>query len=214
MDVIEKQINYRVTNTYNTLNQLTDKTKNIWIVFHGIGYLGRYFLKYFDQLNADENYIIAPQAASKYYLNNEYRHVGASWLTKENTQEEVKNIYSYLDAVIASENLPPNIDLIVFGYSQGVSVASRWVVHNKPVCKKLVLYAGVVPNELTPTDFEFLISGGTEVTFIVGDQDEYLTEVRRTAESQRIKTLFQAAAKEIVFEGRHEVKKEFINSLT
>ncbi len=67
---------FQTTNPYGTLNAPNPKTKNVWVVFHGIGYLSRYFLRYFDGLPSEENYIIAPQAPSKYYLNNEYRHVG------------------------------------------------------------------------------------------------------------------------------------------
>ena len=84
-----------VENTYETLNDFTDETKNVWIVFHGIGYLSKYFLKYFDELNPLDNYIIAPQAPSKYYLNSSYKHVGASWLTKENTETEINNNLNY-----------------------------------------------------------------------------------------------------------------------
>ena len=87
-----KQVTYQSINTYETLNDLTLKTKNIWIVLHGIGYLSRYFIDFFDGLPKEENYIIAPQAPSKYYLKNEYRYVGASWLTKENTVVETKNV--------------------------------------------------------------------------------------------------------------------------
>ena len=88
----EKRLSYTISNTYSTLNEHTENTKTVWLVFHGIGYLSRYFLKYFKHLNPEENYIIAPQAQSKYYLNGEYRHIGASWLTKENTEEEIKNM--------------------------------------------------------------------------------------------------------------------------
>ena len=62
----EKQVTYQTTNTYETLNTLSAKTKNIWIVLHGIGFLSKFFIKYFDELNAEENYVIAPQAPSKY----------------------------------------------------------------------------------------------------------------------------------------------------
>lgn len=86
MNPTEKQVSYNITNSYCTLNERTSKTKNVWIVFHGIGYLSKYFLKYFKGLDPEENYIIAPQAASKYYLNGKYTHVGASWFTKDNTQ--------------------------------------------------------------------------------------------------------------------------------
>ena len=155
MNKQQKQVNYQTTNTYETLNSLTDKTKNIWIVLHGIGYLSKYFLRYFEELNADENYIIAPQAPSKYYLKNKYKHVGASWLTKENTIVETSNVLAYLDAVYAAEKLPKDCNLIVFGFSQGVSIATRWVVSRKLQCQHLVLYAGGIPKELNPEDFAF-----------------------------------------------------------
>ncbi len=213
MKSIEKQIGYFTTNTYSTLNELTSTTKNIWIVLHGIGYLSRYFLKYFDELPPEENYIIAPQAPSKYYLNGEYRHVGASWLTKENTLPETENVYAYLDALLEGEQLPKDKNLLIFGFSQGVSIATRWVARRQLTCQHLVLYAGGMPKELTPNDFAFLEKNETEVTVIVGNEDEYLTAERLQLVSEHIKKLFHNRAKELIFDGRHEVKKEIINQL-
>ena len=82
----EKTVTYQSKNIYMTLNTLTPKTKNVWLAFHGIGYLSKYFARYFDVLDPEENYIIVPQAPSKYYLGNDYKYVGASWLTKEQTK--------------------------------------------------------------------------------------------------------------------------------
>ncbi|MBD0777703.1 esterase [Maribacter sp. ANRC-HE7] len=211
MDQVEKQVTFQATNSYETLNTLTAKTRNVWVVFHGIGYLSRYFLKYFNELPPDENYIIAPQAPSKYYLNNQYRHVGASWLTKENTTMETTNVLAYLDAVWARENIPETCKLIVFGFSQGVSIATRWVTHRKLKCHHLVLYAGGLPKELVPEDFEFLTKNKTEVTWLVGDQDEYITPERLQLESKRMVTLFSRRAKQIIFVGRHKIQKELLN---
>ncbi|MFV8224444.1 alpha/beta hydrolase [Christiangramia aquimixticola] len=115
----EKKLSYTIYNTYSTLNEKTSRTKTVWLVFHGIGYLSRYFLKYFKHLDPEENYIIAPQAQSKYYLNGEYRHVGASWLTKENLDMEIENVLNYLDAVYKVENLAEAPNLNILGYSQG-----------------------------------------------------------------------------------------------
>ena len=213
MDLLENQVDYQTTNSYTTLNKITDKTKNIWIVFHGIGYLSKYFLRYFDELHQEENYIIAPQAPSKYYLNNQYRHVGASWLTKENTVTETQNVLSYLDAVVAKENIPAHCNLIVFGYSQGVSIATRWMVNRKIKCGHLVLYAGGIPNELTELDFKFLLENTTKVTTIVGDRDEYINKERFQLESQKITSLFDGRAEQVIFDGKHEIKKEIINTL-
>lgn len=213
MSSIEKRNTYTTTNTYSTLNSISPKTRNIWIVFHGIGYLSRYFINFFDELNSDENYIIAPQAPSKYYLNGEYRHVGASWLTKENTTAEIENVLNSIDSVIAEEELPEDINLIVFGFSQGVSVASRWVAKRKVNCNHLVLYAGGLPHELEAKDLNFLQENKTEVSIIIGDNDEYLTPQRMVSENKRIDELFQGTANKVIFEGGHVVKKEIINDL-
>ncbi|VAV84439.1 hypothetical protein MNBD_BACTEROID02-1624, partial [hydrothermal vent metagenome] len=107
-DSTEKEVAYKSVNSYTTLNNLTSKTKNVWLVFHGIGYLSKYFLKYFNELNKNENYIIAPQAQSKYYLGSTYKHVGASWLTKVNTEQEIENVVRYLDAILNNEKIPQN----------------------------------------------------------------------------------------------------------
>lgn len=213
MDLKKKQVTYQTTNTYETSNELTDQTKNIWIVLHGIGYLSKYFIKYFDELSAEENYIIAPQAPSKYYLKNQYKYVGSSWLTKENTVLETVNVMAYLDAVYEAENLPKNKNLILFGFSQGVSIATRWFALRKMECHHLVLYAGGIPKELTSRDFNFLNDQETKITVIVGDKDQYLTGEVMKYEIARINELFQGKAKQQIFEGGHEVKKEIVNKL-
>jgi hypothetical protein len=80
---MSKIVNYSASNTYDTLNKLTSKTERVWLVFHGIGYLSRYFVRCFNSLDPEKNYFIAPQAPSKYYKDNRYKNVGACWLTKE-----------------------------------------------------------------------------------------------------------------------------------
>ncbi len=208
----EKQVSYQTTNTYETLNTLSAKTKNIWIVLHGIGYLSKFFIKYFDELNAEENYVIAPQAPSKYYLKNEYKYVGASWLTKENRVLETENVLAYLDAVYASEEFPNDCNLLVFGFSQGVSIATRWIASRKIDCAQLILYAGGIPKELTAEDFDFLKNKETQVTAIVGDKDQYLSGEVLQYERSRIEELFRGKAKQQLFEGGHELKKEIIKA--
>ncbi len=210
MKTIEKEVSYQSTNSYSTLNTLTAKTKHVWFVSHGIGYLSRYFLKYFDQLNIEENYIIAPQAPSKYYLGSKYRHVGASWLTKENTVKETKNVMRYFDAVLEAEALPNNVNLIVLGYSQGVSIMTRYLASRKLKCTKLLLLSGGIPQELNSQDFTYF-GGKTKVTLIYGSQDEYLTEANMVISIQRFYELFGDTANIITFDGIHEVKKELLN---
>ncbi len=208
----EKSLSYTISNTYSTLNKKTDRTKNFWVVFHGIGYLSRYFLKYFKHLDTDENYIIAPQAQAKYYLNGEYRHVGASWLTKENLEEEVENAMNYLEAVYKAEKLHEADNLIIFGYSQGVSIATRFIARRKIPCKKLAMHSGKIPQELEEKDFEFL--NGTDFKFIYGAEDEYLKPGILESERERLRKIFPKNLEIISFKGGHEVNKEIISKLS
>ncbi len=209
----EKSVAYTITNSYSTLNKLTERTKRVWMVFHGLGHLSTYFIRYFNELPANENYIIAPQAQSKYYLNESYTHVGASWLTKNNTEEGITNVLHYIDSVFKNEKVPEHCELIVLGFSQGVSIAARWVAKRKIKCNHLVLYAGSLPKELNQTDFSHLQSDKTKVTYIMGNKDPYLNPERKNLEVNKIEGIFQGKAKEIIYEGGHEVKKEIINSL-
>jgi len=212
MNKIEKEVSYNISNTYTTLNTLTDKTKNVWLVCHGIGYLSRYFLKYFNELNALENYVIAPQAQSKYYLSSKYTHVGASWLTKENTSQEIKSVMRYLDAVLDVERFPKNINFIALGYSQGVSVISRYIASRKLKCNHLVLMSGGIPKDLEPRNFEFL-RAETKVSMFYGTSDEYMNDERLNYEKDRFRELFGDSANIISFEGKHELKKECLATL-
>lgn len=213
----EKDVSYLTTKSYSTLNTLTKNTKTVWFVCHGMGYLSRYFIKYFKGLNADENYIIAPQAPSKYYQQPKM-YVGANWLTKDNTLAETDNIMRYFDAVFTAENLPiKNTDFIVFGYSQGVSVAMRYLAKRQLQCNQLVLHSGGIPKELTPKDFEYLneisVSTGMKVKLIYGIQDEYLDDNRIQYERQRAQDLFGNRLEIIPFDGKHIVNVEFINNI-
>lgn len=205
----EKEISYRTTNSYSTLNTLTEKTKNIWFVCHGMGYLSRYFLKYFKGLNPDENYIIAPQAQNKYYIQPAFKHVGASWLTKENTLKETENVLNNLDAILEAENIPADRNLIILGYSQGVSIALRLVASRKIQCSKLILMSGGIPKELNKEDFEFL---SADIKHVFGTKDEFVDEERLKYESKRAYELFGKQVEIIQFEGVHEVNVELINS--
>ena len=208
----EKQVNYTTSNTYTTLNTYSEKTKNVWLVFHGMGYLSKYFSKYFKGLQAEENFIIVPQAPSKFYLGNEYRHVGANWLTKVNTIEDTKSVLSYIDAVWTAEKPTTVPRFIVLGYSQGVSVAMRWLASRKISCDELVLHSGGIPKELNSKDFEYL-SRACKVTYIYGDKDPYITDARKTEETLKGDSIFGDKLSIEVFKGVHEVSKDFINRL-
>lgn len=213
MNSNEKDITYHTTNTYSTLNNLSEKTQNVWFVCHGMGYLSRYFLKYFTDLDAEKNFFIAPQAQSKYYTPPKFKHVGASWLTKENTVKETANVLRYFDAIFAAETIPKETNLIVLGYSQGVSVALRYIAKRHLNCAQIVMMSGGIPKEVVAKDFQFLKTD-TKVSLIYGTSDEYLDEDRLVSEKNRAFELFGHCNLQIVpFEGGHMVNKTLLNTL-
>ncbi|GAA4241011.1 esterase [Winogradskyella damuponensis] len=211
MNSQEKEISYTSTNSYSTLNTLTERTKTVWLVCHGMGYMSRYFLKYFKGLNAEDNYIIAPQAPSKFYIQPKM-HVGANWLTRDNTEAGMENIVNYIDAVLEVEKIPEGVHLIVFGYSQGVSVAMRYIAKRQLQCDQLVLHSGGIPKELTAKDYKYL-SKDTKVKLMYGTEDEYLDEQRIVLESARATDLFGDKVSFMPFKGTHVVNVEFIEKL-
>ncbi len=211
MNSQEKEITYATNKSYSTLNQLSERTKTVWFVCHGMGYLSRYFLKYFKSLNAEENYIIAPQAPSKYYIQPKM-HVGSNWLTRDNTEVETENIMTYFDAVLKAEQIPDNINLIVLGYSQGVSVATRYLAKRQLQCSQLILHSGGIPKELTAEDFKYL-NKDAKVKLIYGTEDEYLDEARIKEESLKAVALFGESVIILPFEGKHVVNVDYINGL-
>ena len=211
MNSQEKEITYKTSNSYSTLNTLTNQTKTVWLVCHGMGYMSRYFLRYFKHLNPEENYIIAPQAPSKYYIQPRM-HVGANWLTRDNTAAGTENIVNYFDAVLEAENIPAEINFIVFGYSQGVSVALRYLAKRQLQCNQIVIHSGGIPKELIPKDFAYLAKD-TKVKLVYGTEDEYLDENRMQLESERAKDLFGDKISITSFNGKHVVNVDFINNL-
>ena len=208
----EKRAVYTAASSYSTQNELNNSTQNIWLIFHGMGYLSRYFLRYFSNLNAAENYLIAPQAPSKYYMGPQNKHVGASWLTKEDTLEETKNVLSYVDAVWRAEQIPPGTRLIVLGYSQGVSIATRWLASRKIDCDRLILHSGGIPKELNASHFEYLEKA--KVFFHYGLSDQYITKDRADEEKVLATRLFGNRLTLSNFPGTHEVDVDFIDKMS
>ena len=110
------------------------------------------------------------------------------------------------------ENLAKVPNLIVLGYSQGVSVATRYLAQRKINCAQLILHSGKVPAELTAKDFAFLKD--TKVTYLYGTQDEYLKKGIIEVEETRLKSLFPYNFELQTYDGGHEFNTDIIEKLS
>ena len=204
----KKTISYSTENSYHTQGTLSESTETVWLVFHGMGYLSTYFIRYFASLPSS-HFVICPQAPSKYYQGANFKHLGASWLTREDTAAETINVLNYIDAVFKNEITNTPKKLIVLGYSQGVSIATRWLASCKIKCDHLILHSGGIPVELKQEDFKYLDTD-TKVTYLYGDKDQYITEAKLQAEKEIAQSLFGDRLQLYPFEGVHEVKPQLI----
>ena len=206
---MEKEVSFKTNKTYSTLNTI-DKNQNIWFACHGIGQLSHYFLNNFLNIPKEKNYIIAPQAPSKYYHSTQTKRVGACWLTKENTQIEQHNIFRYFDEILNQEKpVTPNIFM---GFSQGVSVMLRYLVYKKLNVNDIVIMSGKIPEELKESDFNFL-SKKTKVWLSYGLSDPLLNNKLIDIEINKSRQLFGKRLNIMAFDGKHEIDQELILNL-
>lgn len=215
MEINETQLRFETAHPVYTLNHLTDQTSTIWIACHGYGQLARYFVKRFDVLSPTENFIIAPQGLSRYYLDGDSGRVGASWMTRENRDLDLANQRRYFDRVF--DQLLDNVDwtsyrLKLFGFSQGVTMISRLVVYKRLQFDQLILWAGGMPHEQTLHDWAFVDSQAS-IDLVIGEQDQYFDQTTVNDQIKRVQELTGIEPKLTLFAGKHEVKREVLKQV-
>lgn len=196
------------TARYYKLNTVSQKTENIWIVFHGYGQLAEYFIKHFEDLDAEENFVIAVEGLSRFYVEGLTGRVGASWMTKEDREEEIKDQSNYINAVLKDSGVDPSnasYRFIVLGFSQGTATAVRWFANNGIRPSQLVLWAGSFPHDVSATQKSDIFKN-LPVHFVYGDEDQFLKDVNieeKTAEFKNMGLKLSVWP----FEGKHVMDK-------
>ncbi len=97
------------------------------------------------------------------------------------------------------------------GFSQGCATQVRWIHQNQPNFDRLILWAGVIPEDLKYTHLKDYFTN-KEVLFVYGDQDQFLTEERVVAyQAMFTKLPFSIAQKK--FSGKHEVLRDILEKI-
>ncbi|MDE3054320.1 MAG: phospholipase, partial [Gemmatimonadota bacterium] len=84
----EHHLRVRRTARFHSLGEFGPGVREIWIACHGYGQLAGRFLRHFRAAAHPERLIVAPEALSRFYLDNALPHgpdarVGATWMTRE-----------------------------------------------------------------------------------------------------------------------------------
>ena len=202
--------NLEVTKTanYYSLGDISS-AKTIWIVLHGYGYSADHFITKFEPILNDDVAIIAPEGLSKFYLNGVGfdGKVGASWMTKVDRENEIKDYVNYLNQLyelLLSENNISNLKINIFGFSQGGATASRWLSDGKAKCNNFILWCSVFPD-----DMRFESISNLNTYFLYGDDDKYVTQDRVSKQKELIDNS-KLEIKTTIFNGKHDVPKEVL----
>jgi predicted esterase len=199
---------------YFTLNSAQEQTENIWVVFHGYGQLAEYFIKHFENLDTEKNFIVAPEGLSRFYVDGLTGRVGASWMTKDDRELEIEDQTEYINAVLADCGVNPkskNQRFIVLGFSQGTATAVRWFANSGIRPAELVLWAGSFPHDVDTSQHQDIFSG-LSTHFVHGTEDPFLQNVNvseKTAEFEKMGMNVSVWP----FDGKHAMDKPTLEKI-
>jgi predicted esterase len=198
---------------YAVMGSFEAELTEVWIVCHGHGQLASRFLSRFLPLERSDRLFVAPEALSRYYLSPPVggphpanAPVGASWMTSEDREIEIKDYVSYLDLLheeIFSMVDRAKVRLRVLGFSQGTATVARWVAHGNVDADQVVLYSGLLPSELD-AERAARLALNSPLIIALGTNDEFARPELIAAQEARLLQLGVPHAT-IRFEGGHEI---------
>ncbi len=215
MKVNRHLISVSKTAKYVTAGILNEKTESVWFLLHGYGQLAEDFIKKFEPLFTERNFIIAPEALNKFYIKGFNAKVGATWMTTEDRQNEIVDYVNYLEKIYA-ETIPQllnsNLKINLLGFSQGTHTASRWILNTKHTFNNLILWGGsLTRNDELSSNLEKIKNVG--LYFVFGKQDQFIDEKSIEIEKKRLEKL-GLKYKLILFDGKHEIDVNALSKLS
>lgn len=211
----EHHLTVQRTARYYTLGELNDQTTDVWFVLHGYGQLGKYFIRRFDVVQNEQTLVVAPEGLSRLYLNGEYSKIGASWITREDRDNEVKDYLAYLnslwDTVLAGRD-PQKLRITLMGFSQGAATLCRWLNADHIRADRVMLWAGFFPNGIVDVIDPGKLAS-IETTYIYGRQDEYIEQMPDPEGYIRQLQTELPTLRVVPFEGRHTVERDVLKAV-
>jgi len=211
--VQSNKISIQKTAHYYSVGKPTMQIKNFWIACHGYGQLAKNFIHKFESIEDGETFVVAPEGLSRFYWKGFSGDVGASWMTKEDRLDEIEDYAKYLQTIYDYflPQLNKNVKITLFGFSQGCATQCRWLLKNFPLFHHLVLWAGVLPEDLDYLPHQDYFKSKT-LSFVVGEKDEFLTEERLEKYLDFVENQ-QLHFDLIKFAGKHEVDRKVLQKL-
>jgi predicted esterase len=203
-----QKIKVERTARYYVLGEVTQKTKYIWVCFHGFGQLASFFKKKFELLVNEETVVIVPEGLSRFYLDVYAGRIGASWITSDMKEDEVEDYLLYLNSVFNSvtENIDlKNIKLNVLGFSQGCTTACRWLNQIATPVSNFIIWAAYfnkgIEDVIDPQKLR-----QSKNFYVYGTKDVYLKDNPELILQMKTNMIEIINAEIITFEGDHKIE--------
>ncbi len=204
---MENKITIAKTLRYYTFGN-PETAKNLWIVLHGYAQLPKFFIRKFQHLDPEKNFIVAPEGLHRFYRKGTSGRVGASWMTKEARLDDIEDNINYLNQ-LAKELLQNKVydKKYLLGFSQGGATAARWHQHGTFNADSFILWASVFPPDLS-IEKETKGMFQSENFFVVGKSDPFFEDKIENVELFFKKQPFPIHFK--TFDGPHDINPEVL----
>ena len=184
----------------------------VWFVLHGFGQLAGQFINEFAPAVRPGRVVVAPAGLNHFYTDHRGKKVGATWMTSEDRDAEIRDYVDYLDEVsrrFLAGLAAPRVE--VHGFSQGTATAARWVSLGGIRPARLVLWGGEMPPD-PPVESIIDRLNAADLTLVMGDEDQYYS---RDRVDQGLERLDAAGVRYAMcwFEGGHVVDRGVLAAL-
>ena len=203
---MKKQISIPKTHKYSQLGEFSEKTNTVWIVLHGYGMLSEYFIKKFECILNEKTVVIAPEGSNRFYLNNNYSRVGASWMTKVDKEKDIEDNISFIKTLytkIVDDIGHNNFKLKTLGFSQGGATLVRWIMSNSIKVDSLILWGSDIPQDSLTNQNKSRWSS-INIKIVIGKKDEYISDENKKKVIDAVNA-YGLSYKLIEYDGPHKI---------
>ena len=200
---------------YYQIGKANSSVKKVWMVFHGYAMLSEFFIKKFEVLNDNETLIIAPEALNRFYITENFSRVGASWMTKEDRENDIIENNRYIESLyqnIVSQIGHSDFQLNVLGFSQGSPTACRWIFSSMLNVKNLIVWAGDIPKD-TLIEQNKAQWDSFNTYLVMGEKDQLITE-ELSLGFQKIISDFKLNYSLVKYDGDHRIFPDVLKNIS
>jgi predicted esterase len=171
----------RRTARYYTLGEPSAAVRDVWFVCHGYGQPASELISQFEPIVDPSRLIVAPEALSRFYVTTASGFhgpdapVGASWMTREDRDNEIADYVAYLDELYAKIFETINrgsVRVTVLGFSQGGATANRWLTRGKSKADRLIMWGSLLPSDADLNEAAQFFRD-VELTIVYGTRDQF-----------------------------------------